>query len=352
MDILSFHFAKDFLKPSSKLNMDVVVSSRVRIARNIVDYPFPERLSNEGKEKVIEVVKEIYKSSTLEKDFWFYDLGEVSLLEKILLVERRLISPMCAQKESGGAVCVRKDLHASIMINEEDHFRFQVLKGGFELSKTLEEVLAIVNKVEKCITYAYHEHHGFLTNCLTNVGTGLRASLMLHLPALAYYKKVRQLSNSLERLGCTIRGFHGEGTSAWGHMFQISNQVTLGTSEQQLVEHLANVAMGVIKEERMMREKIWQDEKTAIEDHIMRAWGTLRYARLMTYKEAIDLMSFVRLGVFLGVLSDDSLLDKLSELTINLQPSHIQVSKGGAVLSPEERDQYRAEQLRLLLNSN
>ncbi|MEW6727458.1 protein arginine kinase [Desulforudis sp. 1088] len=322
---------------------DVVVSSRIRLARALADYPFPHRLTPEAAEEIVHAVELAVKDRRLAEAVGGLELSraaELSSLERQILVEKHLASPAFFQGPAEGrAIGLSDDESVSIMVNEEDHLRIQVLAPGLQLEQALEKANVVDDALERTLDYAYSESIGYLTACPTNVGTGLRASLMLHLPGLAITGQVRQVLATIGKLGLTVRGLYGEGTEAAGNLFQISNQITLGRAEEEIVQNLVAVCRQIIDQERAARRLLHQERPEIVEDRVWRAYGILRYARLLNSREAIQYLSDVRLGIDLGIIKDVS-PSMAWTLMVLTRPAFI--LKYGGELSPHQRDVLRA----------
>ncbi|ADU28377.1 protein arginine kinase [Evansella cellulosilytica] len=325
---------------------DIVLSSRVRLARNLSNVPFPITASKEKLEENILLVKDKFANKTHHKfgDLELLKMEDMKQNEKRVLVEKHLISPNLSDESKAGAVLLSEDESLSIMINEEDHFRIQVLLSGFELSKGLTYANEIDDWMEDKVDFAFIEKRGYLTSCPTNVGTGLRASVMMHLPALVITRQMNRILPAINQLGLVVRGIYGEGSEALGNLFQISNQMTLGKSEEDIVDDLRSVVSQLIQQERAARETLLHQSKIQMEDRVYRSFGILSYSRTMESKEATQRLSDVRLGIDLGFINDVS-GNILNELMILTQPGFLQ-QYAGEILSPEQRDQRRATLIR------
>ena len=319
---------------------EAVVSTRVRLARNLSDYPFPIRLSAEKAQEIVEKIDDALKDS--EMKFHRIDLDTASDTMKVALLERHLISPDFVRGDKGRAVFLSDDNAVSIMVNEEDHIRLQVLREGFEP----DEAYAIADKLDdllsKKLRFAFHEKLGYLTQCPTNLGTGMRASVMLHLPALEITGAVQRIGASLSKLGLTIRGLYGESSKPVGAFFQLSNQVTLGISEKAAIANLKNITTQLITQEMKARDSLLG--KIEVEDKIARALGVLKTALVMDHSEAMSLLSLVRLGAASKKLSTLS-TDSIDRLIVEIQPASI-MTRFGEEMTPQERDIKRAEMIR------
>lgn len=323
---------------------ETVCSTRVRLARNLRGIPFPGRASGEEKELVIERVRGaiMNSNSVISREFRFLPLGELSREAAVSLCERHIVSPEFIADRQGKAVLVSEDESVSIMINEEDHVRIQVLREGQALKEALETADRIDTLLSENLDFAFDREFGYLTQCPTNLGTGMRASVMLHLPALTESGGMGRIAENLSKLGMVLRGAFGEGTKAVGDMYQLSNQITLGLSEREAVENLTAIAGQLSEQERRQREELCREIEW--QDKIARAAGTLRTARLMSGEEAARLLSMARLGVAQGMLTGVE-LGRLNGLTAAVQPATL-MTRAGRQMEPEERDALRADILR------
>lgn len=325
-------------------NGETVISSRIRFARNISNLPFPCRMSVSDKHKVVNMVKNavLQGNSALSERFKFIDMENISQEEAISLVERHIVSPEFISDREGRGLLLLDDESISIMINEEDHIRLQVMKEGFSLDEVYDICDKIDTMLDENLKFAFDEKLGYLTQCLTNLGTGMRASVMLHLPALQDRKAIGRISQNLSKLGLTIRGTYGEGTEPKGAMYQLSNQVTLGISEKVAINNLKNIAVQLINQEQELREKIVTEPEVI--DIIYRSKGILKNAYLISNDESIKLLSNIRLGVSLGMIKDIS-LDLINRLIVELQPATLMESQNKN-MSSQERDICRAKLLK------
>ncbi|MBK1792345.1 protein arginine kinase [Persicirhabdus sediminis] len=322
----------------------IVLTSRIRLARNLANHPFPgwarktQRIEAMGElRKAVELLPEM-------KDGFSHELSELSSVHKQVLVERHLISREQAARGEGSAAVVNRKQSLSIMINEEDHLRMQAITGGLHLKKAYKALDKVDRELEKQLGFAYDKRLGFLTACPTNLGTGMRASAMLHLPGLVIGDHIKAVVHAVNKLGLAVRGIFGEGTESLGHMFQISNQSTLGESEEQIIERLERVITEVRDQERFAREKLLEDQTNGLADKIGRALGMLKYAHLIDSKEALTYISMLRLGGDLGFFSPE-MLSICDQLLMDIEPAHLQ-HHAGKKLSAEERDVIRAEIIR------
>ena len=327
---------------------DVVCSTRVRLARNLTGIPFPGRATPEQKEKAARQVRDalINGNSVISKEFRFVPMDELTDQAAVAMLERRLVSPAFLSDRQGKAVLATKDESFSIMINEEDHVRIQVLLEGLALKEAAETADRIDTLLSENLNFAFDKDFGYLTQCPTNLGTGMRASLMLHLPCLSESGAMPRIAANLSKLGLTLRGAFGEGSRAVGDMFQLSNQITLGLSENQAIENLSAIAGQLMEEERKLRKEL--SESLVWQDKIARAAGALKTARLLSSGEADQLLSLVRLGVCQGLLQGME-PGEISGLAVKMQPATL-MAEAGKELSETERDRARADLLRTALH--
>ncbi len=328
---------------------DIVISSRVRLARNIKGYPFFHWANKKEKEAVFETVKGAIESSKYLKGALFIKMADVDDIDKQFLVERHLMSIEHGSNDTARGLVVDDREIISIMINEEDHIRAQAIQSCFNLMETWRVLNALDVEFENKLEYAYSNKWGYLTACPTNIGTGLRASVMLHLPALVITGQIGRVLQAITKLGVAARGLYGEGTEAHGNFFQISNQVTLGHSEEDIVDNIEKLIKQVIGREKSAREYLLLHNREALNDRIWRAYGTLKSARIITSDETTRLLSLIRLGVDLQIVTD---IDRktLNELFILTQPAHLQKLEKKK-LSSAERDMKRADLIRAKLGT-
>lgn len=322
-------------------NGGIVISTRIRLARNIDAVPFPASLKD--KKDVTNKIKDavLKSNSTLASDFDFIELDNVSKQNRVSMAEEHLISPQMLDG-NGKSVLLNKDKTMSIMLMEEDHIRLQVIKSGLALDEAYDTANRVDDVIEESLTYAFDEEFGYLTACPTNAGTGLRASVMMHLPGLTITKNIGKVIQASTGLGIEVRGLYGEGTSADGNLYQISNRITMGLSEREILEKLKGVVNQVIEMEEKARKALSENSKTALEDKIFRSYGILKYARSISSSEAKELLSDVMLGADLGIIPKEGKLTPL-ECMVKSAPSFI---SGESEIPPEERDIRRAEFIR------
>lgn len=324
---------------------DIVLSTRIRLARNIHNLPFPNCKNNCGDEVIAQTINLLNKkTATNSGEFSFIKMSSLDSLEKKMLVEKHLISPNLAEATNEGACLISENEEISIMINEEDHFRIQALSAGFQLVETLSNALNIDNWLEEEVTYSYDEKLGYLTTCPSNVGTGLRASVMMHLPLLVVTEKIEQLIQSVSKMGLVVRGVYGEGSKSVGNIFQISNQITTGKSETTIIEELRNVVEQIIIHERHARQVVMQNSRLQIEDRIYRSLGILEQARLLSSSEAALRLSDLRTGIDTQIITNIP-AEIFNELIVATQPAFLQ-KMAARQLSATERDEARATLIR------
>jgi protein arginine kinase len=325
---------------------EIVISSRVRIARNLKEYPYPMLATNQQSEEVLSQVSDVLENEELGtiSHFSLVPLSSMNELEKMVLVEKHLISPNLANESRNGAVILSENESVSIMINEEDHLRIQCLCPGFQVKEAWDLANQIDDIFESHLDYGYDEKRGYLTSCPTNVGTGIRASVMMHLPALVLSQQINRILSAVTQVGLTVRGLYGEGSEALGNLFQISNQITLGQSEEEIIDNLHSVARQIIEHERAARQKLLMESRMRIVDRVNRSLGILSYAGIMDSKEAAQRLSDVRLGLDLGIINNLS-SHVLNELLVMTQPGFLQ-KYAGEKLSADDRDIRRAQLIR------
>jgi protein arginine kinase len=328
---------------------DVIISSRVRLARNLARYPFPHRMdSQQARLAADEVVQAFYLGDEeRRRHYLMVDLETLSDEDIQALAEKRLISDDLARHGLQHRALISRDESISIMINEEDHIRIQSMQAGLNLETAYEAAAQTAMILEQSLSLAYSERYGFLTACPTNTGTGMRASVMAHLPGLVMAGRIKAAIDSLAKLGFAVRGHQGEHSKSQGNLFQISNQLTLGISEDDLINDLKRMLQQLIEQERKARHELYRLQPLALEDRIMRARGILGHARLITTEEAAALLSDLRLGLSLGLLPDLSERD-INRILAAIGPASIQKARG-SVLAAEERDSARAAVIRDML---
>lgn len=325
---------------------DVVISSRIRLARNLENYPFSLKLEEEQAARMVNEVKELTPvlSEKNKRKFYACNISTLTEIDKSAMVERHIVSPLLAEKKQTTGLILSEDETISIMINEEDHLRIQAIIGGMNLEQAYEEADRIDEIAYDKLRYAFDEKYGYLTSCPTNVGTGLRASCMVFLPALSSARMIQKLIEEVGKYGVTIRGIYGEGTKSLGSIYQISNQKTLGNSEKEIIENLNRIVQQVVKQERKRREYMLSVNSDELEDQVCRSYGVLKYARQLTSDEAMTLLSQLKFGADCGLIKFDREFN-VHKLMMGVQPGSLQWTLGKNVGSAT-RDQSRAEYIR------
>ena len=325
---------------------DIVLSTRIRLARNLKGIPFPGKMTADDAKGVIEQVEKALDE--MNYTFVKYDMLTLSDAEKQKLVEARYISPNLVKSKLPSCAYISEDENVSIMVNEEDHLRLQCIYAGFEEKKAYDLISKIDTYLSEKLDYAVHEKYGHLTSCLTNVGTGMRISYMMHLPAMVMFKAADSVFSAIGKLGATVRGMYGEGTKSSGFIFQISNQITLGKDESEIITAISETAGSVIAKEQELRGELYKQKGPVLEDKIMRSLGTLRYASVMQSSEMMTLLSDVRLGISLGIISD---VDAKTVNNLMITASRAHLSKPDGSESDFERDIERAKLIKNTLDS-
>jgi protein arginine kinase len=328
---------------------DIVITSRVRLARNIVDVPFPGWAQKQDRTDSLVKIRPAVEKLSEMKDAFSEELHKLNALKKQVLVERHLISREHAARNEGSAAVMNRKQSLSVMINEEDHLRMQSIQPGLNLKSAHKAVDRIDTALESDLEFAFDQELGYLTACPTNLGTGMRASAMLHLPALVLSDQINRVINGANKIGLAVRGIYGEGTEAMANLFQISNQSTLGQSEEEIINRLHKVIEQIIESEKNARLKLLEDRPSMLRDQVGRAYAILRYAHIIPSKEALNLLSMLRLGVDLGVFPWEG-RGIIDVLLMEIQPAHLQIA-AKSKLDAEERDVLRAEIVRRKLKS-
>lgn len=319
---------------------DIAVSTRIRLARNLSGLPFPAGMTPEQRRELnLKVKNAVLQSNTpFAKSLKYIDMADVPQTEIAAMVERHIISPEFAEENADRAIIISADESISIMIGEEDHVRIQVILGGLQLEKAYDTAEQLDSLLYNELHFAFDRNLGFLTECPTNLGTGLRASVMLHLPVTESNGEISSIAETVGKIGFTVRGMYGEGTKASASMYQVSNQITLGISEKNAIDNLKIITAQLIDKERKARNGL---NKIKLEDMCFRALGTLQNSRILSSKEMMDLLSRIKLGISMGIIKTDVLPIKLF---IEGQPNMLMKKYGQ--LEPEERDIYRAAFIR------
>lgn len=320
---------------------DVVLSTRIRLARNLSSLPFPGNMSREQRTQMLELVRNAMK----DKGFSYLDMANVAEADALSLVERHLISPEFSTSNEKRGLFLSEDESVSIMVGEEDHLRIQVMTAGLQTEEAYRIADELDTALDAALHFAFDERLGYLTQCPTNLGTGMRASLMLHLPALQETGAIQQLAQTVSKLGLTIRGMYGEGSRPEGAVYQMSNQITLGISEQEAIENLTGIAAQILKEERLAREQLCQNRRYV--DTVWRSLGVLRYATMLSHSELLSMLSHLRVGISGGVIDTIS-LETLNTLMNDTQPATLMMV-ARREMTAEERDIARAEKVREVL---
>ncbi len=329
---------------------DIVLGSRCRLARNLKGIPFPDVANREQLKDVVNKVSHSLSSLDSVGDFSFKEMASMDSLEREILVEEHLVSPRYIQNPQHRAIVLNKEANVSIMINEEDHLRIQVLYPGLQLEQAWKSVNEIDDALEQHLDYAFQINSGYLTSCPTNVGTALRASVMLHLPALRRLNKVQEVLGTVSKFGLVVRGLYGEGSDVWGNTFQLSNQFSLGHGEEEIIDYLMRFTDQVLHSERQARGYLLEEDRRLVtEDWLHRSYGILSNARTITSQEAMELLSDLKLGVDLGVIKIDD-PEVLKQLVVQIRSAHLQRIMGQP-LPVRERDRLRASLIRETLEN-
>jgi protein arginine kinase len=331
------------------LENDLVISTRVRLARNLSLFPFISIAKPPVKKQIEEYIREKLDQVDFTNKLYYLSLHKMNRIDRLLLMERHLISREHAMNDWERGVAISEDETISIMVAEEDHLRMQVLRSGFQPAQCWDELARLDCALEKLLNYAFHPKFGYVTCCPTNIGTGLRVSVMVHLPALIIAKQIEKVIQSLTRVHYNIRGLYGEGTSAIGGFFQISNQISLGKSEEEIIQEMQRVVPEILRFERSWRQRLFKEQKEVIEDKVWRAYGILKNARAISSEETLEHLSALRLGLNLGIIQSVS-INIINELFIFCQPNHLQRLHGGE-LESAKRDFVRARLIRERLRS-
>lgn len=323
---------------------DIVMSSRVRLARNLAHYPFVSRANEQEKTETEKFLKDRIATVPVGKSLEYIDVGHLEEVDRQFLVERQLISREHADAQGARGVAIDGLEQVSLMVNEEDHLRIQCMHSGLDLKGAWEQINTVDEQIEKVVPYAFHPRWGYLTACPTNVGTGIRVSVMLHLPALVMTRQIEKVFRSLHKIQLAVRGLYGEGSQAMGDFYQISNQTTLGKNEEELIEQVGDVVPVLIDYERRAREFLVRESQQNVHDQVSRAFGILRTAQTISAEETMQLLSRVRMGVLLGLIGDVKISD-INVLLVRTQPAHLQKLRGEE-LDTADRNIERARYLR------
>ncbi len=327
---------------------DIVISSRIRLARNLADFPFISRAGEEDRARIEKALRQRVLGLREAGELLYVDIDELEGVDRQFLVERHLISREHAESHGARAVAIDGHEKFSLMINEDDHLRVQVIQSGLNLDSVWKEINRIDDLIEEKVVYAFHERLGYLTACPTNVGTGMRVSVMLHLPALVITRQIDKVFRSLQKISLAVRGLYGEGSQAMGDFYQISNQITLGRSEEDLIKQIGDIVPVIIDYERQARDFLVKESHENLHDRVSRAYGILRTAQTISSEETMHLLSSVRMGVNLGLIPDLE-IPAVNKLFIHTQPAHLQ-KLSGTELDTTDRNIERARYLRRHLN--
>ncbi|MCC7350116.1 MAG: protein arginine kinase [Phycisphaerales bacterium] len=340
--------AGEWLRGSGPMS-EIVISSRIRLARNVSGYSFLTRISRHERQALEKRVREVILDAQISPQTLYVDLESAPEIDRSLLVERHLISKPHATAEGARGVAIGEDESVSIMVNEEDHLRLQVLRSGLQLEEAWEQINEIDDKLESKLDFAFHPRFGYLTACPTNVGTGIRVSVMLHLPALKLTGEIEKVFRAAKEMRLAVRGLYGEGTEATGDFYQISNQTTLGKTEDEIISDFKHLVIPkIIDYEHHARRTLLNDRTVALDDKVCRSLGILRTARLMTSEEVLFLLSHLRMGINLGRVKEMD-IRMVNELFLLTQPAHLQKLQGRK-LEGDVRRAARADFIRQKLN--
>src|SRR5579871_2918070 len=327
---------------------DIVISSRIRLARNLAQFPFLSRADDTVRGEIEKTLHDHVVALALGGQVTYFDINQLEGIDRQFLVERQLISRELAESHGSRGVCFTRQENVSLMVNEEDHLRIQVLHCGFELDACWQEISRIDDLLEERVTYAFSEDFGYLTACPTNVGTGIRVSVLMHLPALVLTKEIQKVFQALQKISLAVRGLYGEGSQAMGDFYQISNQITLAKSEEQLINEIRDVVPNIISYERRVRDALVKENRQGLHDQVSRAYGILKNAQTISSEETMHLLSSVRMGINLGLI-DDLEIPTVNELFIHTQPAHLQKIRHEK-LESAERNVARASYIRQRLS--
>jgi len=331
----------------SKTDEGQILSSRVRLARNIKKYPFQQKLSVQGATSMVQDAQAAitHSSEAVNRFFHQMDIQGLGETEQKVFLEKHIVSPEFLKGNLPQGLLISDDQNISIMLNEEDHVRIQSIRAGDGINEALTLANQVDDLIEESVEFAFHADYGYLTACPTNTGTGLRASYMIHLPCLERNDQIKKLLPAISKFGITLRGIYGEGTEPMGSIYQISNQTTLGKSEQDIIQCLQHVTKNVIENEISAREKMLSNKRAELEDSIYRAYGILAYSRKINAKESMSLLSQIRLGYLVGLLDKPKPAKQIYQIMMEIQPGHLQ-RVAGREMGEHERDAARAIYLR------
>lgn len=332
-----------WLKSEEPAN-DLVISCRIRLARNIEGIPFSQWASSSDLKRISDMTLQSLRKSNHLNDADVFAMEELDSMDRNFLAERYMISREFAKSGIERYVTISPNHTISVMVNEEDHLRMQVLYTGHNLREAWGQIDNIDRELESDLEFSFSNTFGYLTACPTNVGTGIRCSVMVHLPALVMSRKIEKVLNAVTQIGLTVRGLAGEGSEITGNLFQISNQWTLGISEEETISKIEKILQQILQQERNEETAMIEKSRTELEDRVWRAYATLKYARVLSSNEAVELLSTLRLGRSLGILEQPR-FENLNEMLIMMRPAHLQ-KRASRTLKTQERDEYRAEFIR------
>ncbi len=327
-----------------------VLSSRIRLARNISEFPFPPAADMEIRQRIMEFVSPAFDKASTLGGGGFYPSDTMDGLSQKFLMERHLISPEFMKGGAGRGIYIGDQEKVSIMLNEEDHIRLQVISSGMSLFDCWEIANKVDDELSGLVEFDFDNRYGYLTSCPTNVGTGLRASILIHLPGLVLTREIDNVLNRISKVGLVVRGFYGEGTDVLGNLFQISNQTTLGRTEEEIIDSLTKVSAQIIEYEKDAQERLMREAPEMIEDKVWRSYGILTNARVLTSHEVMNYLSAIRFGLSLGLI-DKSSYKEINELLVITQPAHIQ-KYYSREMDNTERDMVRADLVRERFNDS
>ncbi len=337
-------------QPSSEISTNIVISSRVRLARNLQGYPFPGWAKKTDRLRVVEIIRPVVQGLKEMEGGFSEVMDNIPAIEKQVFVERHLISREHAAKNVGSAIVINRAGTLAVMINEEDHIRMQAIMPGFKIKEIYQSIDQLDTQLSASLPFAFSSKLGFLTACPTNLGTGMRASAMLHLPALVLQEHINEIVKAANKIGLAVRGLYGEGTEALGNLFQISNQTTLGEKEVEVLRRLTEVIAEIVKHEQNARITLLEKTPRMVYDHVGRAYGILANAQTITSKETMNLLSMISLGVDLGLFNGLSHAT-IDQLFMDTQPAHLQQQHHNQKLAAEDRDGLRADYIRAKLTT-
>lgn len=331
-----------------KNNNNVIISSRVRLARNLKDYPFYNFINEAQSKEVIEKVTKAIFNERLNSQVCFekIDFDNLDKIKQYVMLDKYIISHNFIESKKPKALILEKNSNINIMINEEDHIRIQSINSGYNIEKCFEEANRVDNLLEETLAYAFDNQYGYLTSCISNVGTGLRASFMLYIPMLEKFGHIKNICESIAKFGMTLRGMHGEGTKTFGSIYQISNQITLGKTENEIIEDLKNITMQIVEKEQNFRKILKEEKNLDIIDKIYRSYGIIKYCKKIKFEDAINQLSNIWLGIDLNIL--DNIPINIYNVIMNIQSASI--IDNFNIKDKDNIEQYRAKYLNEIFN--